>query len=168
MRTVVALCVLLTFAGSAYSQSLGEVARRTRQKEKTRTKTAKKVITNEEIPESPNPTQATVEAEARAESGTSSGAAAPQTAREWRSAILMQKDRVETMQAHINKVNASIHFVDANAYVNAAEYNLYQIKKQQEVKHMQTELDEEQKKLVQLQEAARKEGMGTSVYEPVE
>lgn len=162
------LLLMLTFSSAAFAQSLGDVARRSRQKEKLKTKTAKKVVTNDEIPESPNLTPAAADAEGKAEAGFSRDSAEPRTAREWRNVILIQKDRVETMQAHINKEKASIHFIGANDSVNAAEYNLYQLKKQQEVKHMQKELDEEQKKLVNLQEAARKEGMGASVYDPFE
>jgi predicted RNase H-like nuclease (RuvC/YqgF family) len=81
-------------------------------------------------------------------------------------AIVAQEDRIETLQAQIAKLTESIHFVSANAYVNGAEYNQYQVKKQQEVKNLQKQLEEEHKKFLELQEAARKEGMGAAVYEP--
>ena len=44
----------LALASATFGQSLGDVARQTRQKEKSNAKPAKKVITNEDIPESPD------------------------------------------------------------------------------------------------------------------
>ena len=160
--------VLVALVGAAYGQSLGDVARQARQKEKARTKAAKKVVTNEDIPESPglSPDQHEAAGKTEPDSPSSSSAPAPRSAREWRNMIVAQKDRIETMQAQINKLNASIHFVTANAYVHGAEYNQYQVKKQQEVKNLQAQLEEQWKKLAEMQEAARKEGMGASVYDP--
>ena len=40
------------------------------------------------------------------------------------------------------------------------------MKKQQEVKNLQKQLEEEWKKLSDMQEAARNAGMGTAVYDP--
>jgi uncharacterized protein YabE (DUF348 family) len=156
----------VAFIAATYGQSLGDVSRQTRQKEKARPKASKKVITNEDIPESPTPP---VQHETDGKTGpvsASADASASRSALEWRYVILAQKDHIETMQAHINKLNASIHFVTANAYVHGAEYNQYQVKKQQEVKSLQKQLEKEWKKLADLQEAARKEGMGAAVYDP--
>jgi hypothetical protein len=161
------LSLSLALVGAIYGQSLGDVARQTRQKERARAKAAKKVITNEDIPESPIPTPSQHEAGGKTDPATASAdSPAPRSALEWRSMILAQKDHIETMQAKSNKLNASIHFVAANAYVNGAEYNQYQVKKQQEVKNLQKQLEEEWKKLSDMQEAARKEGMGGAVYDP--
>ena len=167
MRRIFAISVLTALTGVALGQSLGEVARQTRQKEKAHAKAPKKVITNEDMPESPTPPPA--QHEAGGKTGPASDSAAspvPRSALEWRNMILAQKDHIETMQAQSNKLNASIHFVTANAYVNGAEYNQYQVKKQQEVKNLQKQLEEEWKKLSDMQEAARKEGMGAAVYDP--
>lgn len=159
--------VLLVLCGGVMGQSLGDVARQNRQKEKTQAKPAKRVVTNEDIPESPAPVASQPDSAATAQ-GTSPAANSPtpKTAREWRMAILAQNDRIETMQAQIVKLAESIHFVTANAYVNGAEYNQFQVKKQQEVKNLQKQLEEEQKKLTVMQLAARAEGMGAAVYDP--
>ena len=158
---------LSALVGATYGQTLGDVARQARQKEKVRAKTAKKVITNEDIPESPMPTPAQHETGGKTDPvAASADSPAPRSALQWRDMILAQKDHIETMRAQINKLNASIHFVTANAYVNGAEYNQYQVKKQQEVKNLQKQLEEEWKKLSDMQEAARKEGMGAAVYDP--
>jgi hypothetical protein len=157
---------LSALVSATYGQTLGDVARQARQKEKVRAKTAKKVITNEDIPESPASTTAQHETGGTDPVASSADSPAPRSALQWRDMILAQKDHIETMRAQINKLNASIHFVTANAYVNGAEYNQYQVRKQQEVKNLQKQLEEEWKKLSDMQEAARKEGMGAAVYDP--
>jgi hypothetical protein len=157
---------LSALVGATYGQALGDVTRQARQKEKTRAKAPKKVITNEDIPESPTPTPAQHETGGKTDSAAAPDSPAPRSALEWRNMILAQKDHIETMQAQSNKLNASIHFVTANAYVNGAEYNQYQVKKQQEVQNLKKQLEEEWKKLSDMQEAARKEGMGAAVYDP--
>jgi hypothetical protein len=169
MRRILAMGILLVLSAPIYGQSLGDAARQARQKEKTTTKVSKKVITNDDIPESPTPTSdsSAHESTGKADSDASSASSStPRSAREWRSIIMAQTDRIDELQAQINKLSESIHFVTANAYANGAEYNQYQVKKQQEVKNLQKQLDEQNKKLVELQESARKDGMGAAVYEP--
>jgi uncharacterized coiled-coil protein SlyX len=46
------------------------------------------------------------------------------------------------------------------------QYNQRQVQKQDEVQRMQKQLDEQKKKLEEMQESARKAGLGSSVYEP--
>jgi hypothetical protein len=160
---------LLALCCAVLSQTLGDVARQNREKEKSKPKPAKKVVTNDDIPESPDPTPSHSDNTATADTSKaapSAPAPVPKTAREWRMAILAQQDRIDTLQAHIVKLSESIHFVTANAYVHGAEYNLYQVKKQQEVKNLQKQLEDEQNKFYELQQAAIKEGMGSSVYQP--
>ncbi|MBI3478309.1 MAG: hypothetical protein HY010_21470 [Acidobacteria bacterium] len=169
MRRTLAIGILFAVSSAALGQSLGDAARQNRQKEKTSAKAPKKVITNDEIPESPTPTSNSSAHESSGKADTNSSSPSPSTsrsAREWRSIIIAQMDRIDDLQAQINKLSESIHFVTANAYVNGAEYNQYQVKKQQEVKNLQKQLEEQHKKLAELQEAARKDGMGAGVYEP--
>lgn len=167
MRRVFSLFPILSLVLCcvASSQTLGDLARQNRAKQKSQVKPAKKVVTNDDIPESPEPPPVHADSTAKPDAPLPA-APAPKSAREWRMAIMAQEDRIETLQAQIAKLTESIHFVTANAYVNGAEYNQYQIRKQQEVKNLQKQLEEEQKKLFALQEAARKEGMGAAVYEP--
>lgn len=163
-RILFLLPIIFALCGTILSQSLGDVARQSRQQEKSKAKPSKKVVTNDDIPESPaapSPSDKTATADA-----TSPAAPAAKSAREWRIEIAAQEDRVEKLQAHIDKLTESVHFVTANNYVNGVEYNQYQVRKQQEVKNLQKQLEEQQKKLTELQEAARKDGMGSSVYQP--
>ncbi len=167
MRRVLAMAVLLALGCAAFGQSLGDVARQTRQKEKARGKAAKKVITNEDIPETPHLTPGQQETVGKMEpvspSDASSGA---QSAEEWKSLILAQKSTIANLQAQIDKLSGSIRFVEANAYVNGVQYNQYQAKKQQQVANMQTQLAEQKQKLADMQDAAKKAGMGSAVYDP--
>jgi hypothetical protein len=50
--------------------------------------------------------------------------------------------------------------------VNGVQYNQYQVKKQQQVATMQTQLAEQRQKLTEMQDAAKKAGMGSAVYDP--
>ena len=161
MPIVVALCC------AAFGQSLGDVARQTRQKERSKNKAAKKVVTNEDIPESqdvnPAPPETVGKPESTGPVTTHSGA---QSADQWKSTILAQKTRIANLQTQIDKLNGSIHFVEANAYVNGAQYNQYQVKKQQQVANLQTQLSEQKQKLSDMQDSAKKAGMGSAVYDP--
>ncbi len=67
----------------------------------------------------------------------------------------------------MEKLNDSVHFVEANRYYNGVQYNQYQLKKQQEAQRLQKQLDTEKKALGDAQESARKAGFGSAVYDPV-
>jgi len=165
---IAALAVLLSSV--AYSQSLGDVARENREKKKAKaaSSTAQpKVITNENLPKHPD-----ADAGPPPEDGGKMTAEAPkapsadQSAEEWKSRILAQKDAIANLQAQIDKLNESIHFVVANEYYNGAQYNEHQVKKQERVAQMQQQLEEQKKNLAEMQEGARHAGMGSAVYDP--
>jgi hypothetical protein len=162
-----ALVFLLTCAG--YGQSLGDVAREQRQKQQAKDpKTAPKVVTNEEIPESPD---AAANSSDDADSASESPApAAPgagkKSAEQWKAEITARKARVAALQNQVDKLNDSVHFVEANRYSNGVQYNQYQLKKQQEAQRTQKQLDSEKKQLEDAQDSARKAGFGTAVYDP--
>jgi hypothetical protein len=164
-----ALCLagLLIWVGSAaYGQSLGDVAREQRQKQQAKdTKSAAKVITNEDLPEHPDSSASAPGSEGNPEESSSRhlGSKSPE---QWKSEIAAQSKSVEDLQSQIDKVNSSVHFVEANRYWNGVQYNERQIQKQEAVQRMQAQLDEQKKKLGDMQEAARKAGYGNAVYEP--
>jgi hypothetical protein len=163
----VAALILFTVAASR-AQSLGDVAREQRQKQAASQHATRKVVTNEEIPEheeepasstSANTGERDTAVAAPASNNTHAG-------EQWKAKIEAQKSSVASLQSQIDKLNSSIHFVEANRYYNGVQYNERQIKKQDEVQRMQKQLDEQKKQLEDLQESARKAGLGSSVYEP--
>ncbi|HUM04862.1 MAG TPA: hypothetical protein VLT90_05335 [Terriglobales bacterium] len=175
MRRILCLCAvaaLFAALGVVSAQSLGDVARQTRSKEKAKGTAKKKVITNEDIPESPDlspgeqETVGKAEPVKPAERQAAQGSPGPASAEDWKNRILAQKHQIASLQEHIDRLKASIYFVEANAYVNGAEYNQYQVKKQQQVENLKTQLAEQKKKLEEMQEAAKKAGMGSAVYDP--
>jgi uncharacterized protein YukE len=173
---VITTVVVLT--GSGYcqsdSQSLGDLARKQRQKQqqvKGTSAASKKVVTNEEIPEHPEELSSDADSipagSVRGDSSATPPAAdVMKSGEQWKSAIQQQKNAVADLKSHIDKVQDSIHFVEANRYRNGVEYNKVQAEKQKEVQRLQGQLDELQKNLEHMQESARKAGFGSSVWDP--
>ena len=85
---------------------------------------------------------------------------------QWKAAITQQKAAIADLKSHIDKLQDSIHFVEANAYRNGVEYNKVQAHKQQEVQRLQGQLADQQKNLENMQEKARKAGFGSAVWDP--
>ncbi|HEY7095232.1 MAG TPA: hypothetical protein VH437_00790 [Terriglobales bacterium] len=146
------------------AQSLPEIAHQQRLKQQARDiKMAKRVITDDDMPHS-EASDSTVETDQSDSTGPAHKAG--KSAEQWKKDIEAQQSVVASLQQQIDKLNASVHYVQANLYTNGAQYNQYQAKKQEEVSRLQTKLDSEKKKLADMQEAARKEGFGNSVYQP--
>jgi acetolactate synthase regulatory subunit len=167
----IALCfpaLVLLLICTTYGQSLGDVARAQRQKQQAKDpKTAPKVVTNEEIPESPDAAaNSSDDADSSNESAPAVPSAGKKSAEQWKAEITVRKARIAALQNQVDKLNDSVHFVEANRYSNGVQYNQYQLKKQQEVQRMQKQLDSEKKQLEDAQESARKAGFGTAVYDP--
>jgi hypothetical protein len=160
------------------SPSLGDVARQSRQKKQqnqdAQAKAAQsskptKVITNEEIPE-----HSDADAEPLAQNNerhgdtpsasTPGGAKIP--AEQWKSQIEAQKNAVASLQDSIDKLNDSIHFAPGNCVSGCVQWNERQKEKQQEVERGQAQLAEQKKRLEDMQESARRQGYGSSVYDP--
>jgi hypothetical protein len=183
-----ALASASLFLGAAQAQdepSLGDVARQTRQQKQSQDVPAKDiptkdtpakdpqlhrashVITNDELPQH---AVAGVKAPA---SPTDQGKPAPDpafggkmSADEVRSQIQDQKSAISALQAQINELNDSIHFVGGNCVTNCVAWNENQQAKQRQVEDMRSQLDNAKQALEQMQDYARKMGLGSSVYDP--
>jgi hypothetical protein len=163
--TVVAL-ILFTVAASR-AQSLGDVAREQRQKQAKTQHATRKVVTNEEIPEHEEPVSSTSGSTGEHDTAAADPVSNDTHAGEqWKAKIEAQKNSVTSLQSQIDKLNSSIHFVEANRYYNGVQHNERQVQKQDEVERMQKQLDEQKKQLQDMQESARKAGLGSSVYDP--
>jgi hypothetical protein len=183
------------FAGVAYAQddvpSLGDVARQSRQQKQQKDKdsasktasdnsqqtaSAKNapspkpahVITNEELPShsvvttaSPGEDEPATQDAPAAPSGNRDAAAA-----QWKSQIQSQKEAISSLQQQITSVNESVHYAGGNCVANCQQWNERQKQKQDEVESMKAQLEQQQKKLEEMQESARKQGFGSQVYDP--
>lgn len=167
--------IALSMSSAAYGQSLGDIARANREKQNAENPSAAqpRVITNANLPKDPDANQGPAEAPSGA---SASGAAADhhsaqqrlaeqRAADQWKRQILAQKNRMATLQAQIDQLNASIRSAGGSAQYEGP-YNRHQARQLQRVAQIQLQLDEQKMKLDQMQEAARHAGMHTVVYDP--
>jgi hypothetical protein len=82
---------------------------------------------------------------------------------QWRQRVVEQESRVASMQARIDQLNAAAHSGGASAQ---GPYNRYQARQMERAQQMQQQLDEQKRRLESMQEAARRQGMHTQVYDP--
>ena len=153
----------------ATSPSLGDLSRQTRQQKpsdspSTQTPKPSKVISDEDTPA---PAQLSKPGDQRPSEQNSSAARNNQklTADQWKAQILAQKDLVRSTQTKIERLNQSIHF-SASSSSNHVRWNEYQREKQKEVERLQVELERQNKRLEEMQESARQQGYGNTVYDP--
>jgi hypothetical protein len=87
-------------------------------------------------------------------------------AAQWKSEIQGQKSLIANLRSQIDQISESIRFAPARCVNNCVQRNQRQLEKQQQVETLKAQLDDQQKKLEDMQEQARKQGYGSSVYEP--
>jgi hypothetical protein len=168
-----AVCLLGGTANSQDSPSLGDLARQQRQ-QKEQSKTAQdkdvkasKVITNEEIPEHSGSATAPAASKEQSRSSMPVPSDGPkQPAEHVKSQILAQKHQIASLQGRVDELNESIRFAPPNCAENCVGWNERQREKQQHVERMQAQLEEEKRRLEDMQDSARKQGYGSSVYDP--
>ena len=167
--------IALLMSSAAYGQSLGDIARANREKQNAENTSAAqpRVITNANLPKDPDANQEPAEAQ----SGTNASSTAAdhrsaqqrlaeqRAADQWKRQILAQKDKMATLQARIDQLNASIRSAGGSVQYEGP-YNRHQARQLQRVAQIQLQLDEQEMKLDQMQEAARHAGMHTLVYDP--
>jgi len=125
------------------------------------------LVTNDDAPEhasvTPVSTHPTSSAPADSQADSSDHQA---KAENWKSQIAAQKSAIAALQQDIKSLSESIHFAGGNCVANCSQWNERQQQKQQEVETLKAQLEEQQKALEEMQDTARKEGFGSSVYEP--
>jgi hypothetical protein len=164
-QIMLALAFVWMIQGIGHGQdapSLGEVAREARQQKQAKDAKAKAphVVTENDMPEHPEIENHTVDG------GGSAASEAKKSADEWKSEITQQEDMVHQHEAELTKLNDSIRFAPQNCVTGCAQWNERQKQKQDQAERLQTQLDDEKKSLEDMQEGARQEGYGSSVYEP--
>jgi predicted RNase H-like nuclease (RuvC/YqgF family) len=182
----IAVALVLPTGGFAYGQSLGDIARENREKKAESASAAQaRVITNKDLPKdaassdqaapaaqpasdppaNENPEKNAVEK--RAEQRFAQQRLAEQRAGEqWKRRILAQKDRIARLQERIDHLKANGQFANVSTYPHSGAYNRAQPRQVERIMQLQQQLDEQKRKLEQMQEAARHAGMHTAVYDP--
>ncbi len=179
---VLAIALLINLA--AYGQSLGDIARENRENQNAQdaSSTAKpKVITNKDLPKDPDanpgPSEtvpgASAAASGKAAESHSSDRLADQhfakqrlaeqhAADQWKRQIEVQENKVATLQGRIDRIHASIQSTNGDVHTEEPA-NRYQTRQLQQIEQ---QLMEQKRKLDQMQEAARRAGMHSAVYDP--
>ena len=177
------LAIALLMSSAAFGQSLGDIARENRDKQNAddgSSPAKPKVITNADLPKDTEANLGPPEAQPAASAAVSSQAAdrrsadrrsaqqrlaEQRAADQWKKQILAQENKMATLQARIDQLNASIRSANGTTQYEAP-YNRYQARQLLRVAQIQEQLDEQKRKLEQMQEAARHAGMHTPVYDP--
>jgi hypothetical protein len=171
--------------------SLGDVARRTRQQKQQREteaakgapsssptndagqatdpanaqpKVAKKVITNEEIPEHIGPTITAAPQQPNVSYPQKSGN--QMAAEQVKSQIVQMKNYVASLQSQIANLEKSVQYTGGNCVYGCVQWNEHQQQKQEQAESLKQQLAQYQKNLEHTQEMARRQGYGSAVYDP--
>jgi len=127
----------------------------------------KHVITNDEIPEHVGPTSThPPNGQNQDTSAPNSYPAQVASAKQWKAVIEQMKNNIAALQESIGQASASIQYAGGNCVVNCVEWNTRQKQKQDQVEQMKQQMEQLQKSLEDMQDAARKQGFGSSVYDP--
>ncbi|MGA9472196.1 MAG: hypothetical protein WBV36_07015 [Terriglobales bacterium] len=84
---------------------------------------------------------------------------------QWRKRILQQEITVANLRMRADHLRAAMHLANVNTY-NGMPFDRYQAQQMHRLSQVQYQLDQQQRKLEDMQEAARHAGMHTLVYDP--
>lgn len=167
MRRLNLLIVVIFLAAAAYGQSLGDVARQQRQKPAQKSPAPRKVITDDDMPSHPAESgDSSAQSPSRSDPGEGPPINSSSNGAQLKAGFSAQKQRIKNFQQQLDNLRASVHYVEANRYTNGVQYNQDQLRKQQEAERMQKQLEDAKKDLQAMQDAARKAGFGSAVYDP--
>jgi hypothetical protein len=164
------------------SQSLGDAARQARlqkQQKAAKAKDAptpskdsqpalpKKVVTNDEIPEHIGSTLTSPSGPGSPLPAYTPPSYGPRklAAEQWRSVIQAQKNVIVSQHREMDRLSDSLQHPET-CIADCVQKNERQREKEQQLESMKAQLDQRQKALEELQDAARKQGFGSSVYDP--
>jgi len=82
---------------------------------------------------------------------------------QWKRQILAQKNKMAALQARIDQLKASMYPAGSSVQYDTLPYQARQL---QRVSQVQQQLEEQRRKLAEMQEAARHAGLHTAVYDP--
>jgi hypothetical protein len=131
--------------------------------------TERKVITNDEIPSHIGPTATYQPGQLQTwahpgndhQDGSEKPSAEAVTAQ-----FRAMKDSLASLETTIADASESIQYAGGNCVTNCVQWNEQQKRKQDQIDALKAQLAEGRQQLEQMQEAARKQGYGSAVYDP--
>jgi hypothetical protein len=190
-RFIFALAAAVSFwTGPALAQdaqSLGDVARQARQQKQqqtisnpdtsstdpqntapnakdSQTPKAANVITNDEIPERTPRVPSNVQKRPSA-STTAASKEVKRPPEYWKAQVQQLKNSMASLQRRVDILNGSLHAVLTNSD-DQPVWNLREKEKERQLSELQAQMSDLQRRLEDTQEAARRQGYGSSVYDP--
>ena len=76
------------------------------------------------------------------------------------------KNNIASLKSNIDTLTASIQYAPGNCVSGCVQWNEHQKQKQDQIDAMKVQLEQAEQRLEEMQEAARKQGYGSSVYDP--
>ena len=185
LAAAISLCTGLAVAQDA--QSLGDVARQARQQKQQQgnsnpdtsstdpqntapnandpqTLRPSHVITNDEIPEH-TPRVLSNAQKRPSGSTTAPGKEVRRPPQYWKAQVQQMKSSMASLQRRIDVLTGSLHAVLTNSG-DQPVWNLREKEKERQLAELQAQLSDLQRRLEDTQEAARRQGYGSSVYDP--
>jgi hypothetical protein len=178
---VASILVCACAAKSQDSQSLGDAARQARlqkqqkdakardapasSKDPQPPKPPKKIVTNEDIPEHVGSTLTSAHTPRTPAYGPPRYGSRTAIADQLKSMITAQKAGIASMQRNIEILTQSLEHPET-CLTDCAQKNESQRAKAMQLEAMKVQLDQQQKRLEDLQELIRKQGFGSAVYDP--
>lgn len=162
-----ALLLLFSTATLIRAQSLGDVAKTNRDRE---TPKATVVVTNDDLQNDSKASPDTSRPNAPKSAKTQKPSVRPvkeidpRVAEAWKRKILEQKEKIRTLQAQIEQLNASIDPPGGAEFDGPPSRD--RAKLMQRRSETQLQLDSQKRKLEEMQEEARQAGMHTPTYDP--
>jgi hypothetical protein len=142
----------------------------TQPKDSQAAKASKRVVTNDEIPEHAGPSSISKSASHTPDNSSANlpfgGPDNSAAAEQWKQSISRVKTFIANMQQQIINTEDSIRYTGTNCVTGCAQWNEAQKRKQDEVDMMKQQVEQQQKQLEAMQEQARQQGFGSSVYDP--
>jgi len=130
-------------------------------------KAPKKVITNDEIPEHIGPTKTSPTPYQQPTVTYAQPVGYNQAiAEQWKSQIIQMKSYITSMQTQITQLEQSVQYAGGNCVTGCVQRNEREQQKQQQAEAMKQQVESQQKQLEKTQEMLRRQGFGSSVYDP--
>ena len=125
------------------------------------------VITNDDLPEHVGPTSTRPGSQTPVVNYAQPSYDQPKLPPDyWKNQIMAVKNSIANLKANIESVSASIQYAGGNCVSGCVQWNERQKQKQDQVDAMKVQLEQMQKNLEDMQETARRQGYGSSVYDP--